>query len=85
MATKAASPLAGSVEKTNGTKLSGLLIDGETEVLMKVFDNHHPPANLVTDLNTCYVIHKTSTVAPPVSSTLEITLLFLLMTNGLFT
>ena len=51
MATAAPSPLASSVEKTNGAKLSRLLIDGGTTVLRKIFDGHHPPANLIADLN----------------------------------
>ena len=51
MATAAPSPLASSVEKTNGAKLSRLLIDGGTTVLRKIFDGHHPPANLAADLN----------------------------------
>ena len=56
MAAAAPSPLASSVEKTNGAKLSRLLIDGGTTVLRKIFDGHHPPANLITDLNTNYPI-----------------------------
>ena len=56
MATAASSPLASSVEKTNGAKLSRLLIDGGTTVLRKIFDSHHPPAKLVTDLNANYSI-----------------------------
>ena len=56
MATSAPSPLASSVEKTNGAKLSRLLIDGGTTVLRKIFDGHHPPANLITDLNANYSI-----------------------------
>ena len=56
MATSARSPLASSVEKTNGAKLSRLLIDGGTTVLRKIFDGHHPPANLITDLNANYSI-----------------------------
>ena len=56
MATTAPSPLASSVEKTNGAKLSRLLIDGGTTVLRKIFDGHHPPANLITDLNANYPI-----------------------------
>ena len=51
MATAASSALASSVEKTNGAKLSRLLIDGGTTVLKKIFDGHHPPANLAADLN----------------------------------
>ena len=56
MAAAAPSPLASSVEKTNGAKLSRLLIDGGTTVLRKIFDGHHPPANLILDLNTNYPI-----------------------------
>ena len=56
MATAAPSSLASSVEKTNGSKLSRLLIDGGTTVLRKVFDRHHPPANLLAALNACYTI-----------------------------
>ena len=56
MATAAPSPLVSSVEKTNGAKLSRLLIDGGTTVLRKIFDGHHPPANLIIDLNANYPI-----------------------------
>ena len=49
MATTAPSPLASSVEKTNGAKLSRFLIDGGTTVLRKVFDGHPPPENLITE------------------------------------
>ena len=56
MATAASSPLASPVEKTNGAKLSRLLIDGGTTVLRKIFDSHHPSAKLVTDLNANYSI-----------------------------
>ncbi|XP_068702271.1 uncharacterized protein [Montipora foliosa] len=49
-------PLASSEDKTNGAKLSRLLIDGGTTVLRSVFDTHHPPAKLAADLNTCYSI-----------------------------
>ena len=56
MAAAAASPLASSVNKTNGAKLSRLLIDGGTTVLRNVFDAHHPPENLAADLNACYSI-----------------------------
>ena len=56
MATSAPSPLASSVEKANGAKLSRLLIDGGTTVLRKIFDGHHPPANLIIDLNANYPI-----------------------------
>ena len=51
MVTSAPSPLASSVEKTNGAKLTRLLIDGGTTGLRKIFDSHHPPANLAADLN----------------------------------
>ena len=54
MAAAAPSPLASSEEKTNGAKLSRLLIDGGTTVLRNVFNHHHPPANLAADLNTNY-------------------------------
>ena len=56
MATAAPSPLANSVEKTNGAKLSRLLIDGGTIALRKTFDSYHPPDCLVQDLNTNYSI-----------------------------
>ncbi|XP_068742806.1 uncharacterized protein [Montipora capricornis] len=49
-------PLASSEDKTNGAKLSRLLIDGGTTVLRSVFDTHHPPAKLTADLNSCYSI-----------------------------
>ena len=52
MATSTSTLLASSVEKTNGAKLSRLLIDGGTAVLRNVFDHYHAPANLVTDLNS---------------------------------
>ena len=54
MAAAAPSPLASSAEKTNGAKLSRLLIDGGTTVLRNVFDICHPPANLAADLNVQY-------------------------------
>ena len=49
-------PLASSEDKTNGAKLSRLLIDGGTTALRSVFDTHHPPAKLAADLNSCYSI-----------------------------
>ena len=55
MAAAAPSPLASSVEKTNGAKLSRLLIDGGTTVLRMIFDRYHPPANLLADLNANYL------------------------------
>ena len=54
MAAAAPSPLASSLEKTNGAKLSRLLIDGGTAVLRNIFDRYHPPANLLTNLNANY-------------------------------
>ena len=56
MAAAAPSPLASSVEKTNGAKLSSLLIDGGTTVLRNVFDRYHPPTNLAASLYANYVI-----------------------------
>ena len=56
MAAAIPSPLASSTEKTNGAKLSRLLIDGGTTVLRNAFDNYHPPANLAPDLNAQYKI-----------------------------
>ena len=56
MAAVATSLLASSVEKTNGAKLSRLLIDGGTTVLRKVFDGYHPPASLAADLDAYYAI-----------------------------
>ena len=55
MAAAAPSPLASSVEKTNGAKLSRLLIDGGTTALRMVFDRYHPPANLLADLHGSFV------------------------------
>ena len=54
MAAASPSPLVSSVEKTNGAKLSRLLIDGGTMVLRKIFDRYHPPANLLADLSANY-------------------------------
>ena len=56
MAAAASSALASSEEKTNGAKLSRLLIDGGTTVLRRVFDSYHPPTNLAADLNSYYSI-----------------------------
>ena len=55
MATATPSPLANSVEKTNGNKLSRLLIDGGTTVLRNIFDSHHPPANLASNLSSRHI------------------------------
>ena len=55
MATSTPSPLASSVEKTNGNKLSRLLIDGGTTVLRNIFDSHHPPANLAANLSSKHI------------------------------
>ena len=54
MASSSPSPLASSVENTNGAKLSRLLIDGGTMVLRKIFDRYYPPANLQANLNANY-------------------------------
>ena len=97
MATAAPSPLASSREKTNGNKLSRLLIDGGTTVLKNIFDRHHPPAKLASGLNANYLIlykllrrrvlnkHQWDKLFPPGgvpdSKTFDITLLFLLLTN----
>ena len=54
MASATPSPLASSVEKTNGAKLSRLLIDGGTTVLRNVFNRYHPPASLSAALNANY-------------------------------
>ena len=56
MATAAPSPLASSREKTDGNKLSRLLIDGGTTALRNIFDAIHPPANLASDLKSNYSI-----------------------------
>ena len=55
MATATPSPLASSVEKTNGNKLSRLLIDGGTTVLRNIFDYYHPPANLAANLSSKHI------------------------------
>ena len=55
MAAAAPSPLASSIEKTNGAKLSRLLIDGGTTALRIAFDTYHPPANLAANLNASYL------------------------------
>ena len=52
MATATPSPLASSFEKTNGNKLSRLLIDGGTTVLRNIFDYYHPPAHLAANLSS---------------------------------
>ena len=54
MASSSPSPLASSVKKTNGAKLSRLLIDGGTMVLRNIFNGYHPPANLQANLNANY-------------------------------
>ena len=55
MASAAPSSLASSVEKTNGAKLSRLLIDGGTTVLRKVFNSYHSPAKLAAGLTANYL------------------------------
>ena len=47
-----ASCLQDSEEKTNGSKLSRLLIDGGTFALRQVFDSFHPPSSLGTSLHS---------------------------------
>ena len=54
MASSSPSLLASSVKKTNGAKLSRLLIDGGTMVLRNIFDGYHPPENLHANLNANY-------------------------------
>ena len=54
MAAATPSSLASSVEKTNGAKLSRLLIDGGTAVLRKCFDTFHPPTKLAAGLSSHY-------------------------------
>ena len=56
MATAAPSPLASSKEKTNGAKLSRLLVDGGTKVLRDIFDSRHPPARLAAALSANHLI-----------------------------
>ena len=60
MATATPSPLASSVEKTNGNKLSRLLIDGGTTALRNILDYYHPPTNLAANLSSKH-IHSTLT------------------------
>ena len=97
MATAAPSLLASSPAKTNGNKLSRLLIDGGTTVFRNVFDHYHPPTTLASDLNANYSTlnnllrrrvlngHQWEKLFPPGgvpdSKTFDITLLFLLLTN----
>ncbi|XP_066022777.1 uncharacterized protein [Pocillopora verrucosa] len=52
MAAATPSSLASSVEKTNGAKLSRLLIDGGTAVLRKCFNTFHPPTKLAAGLSS---------------------------------
>ena len=54
MAAAKPSNLASSVEKTNGAKLSRLLIDGGSTALRKIFDGYHSPANLLADFSANY-------------------------------
>ena len=58
MASATPSPLASSVERTNGAKLSRLLIDGGTTVLKSIFNGYHPPASLSAALNANYLTLK---------------------------
>ena len=52
MASAAPSPLAGSTETTNGTKLTRLLVDGGGSALRKIFDDCHPPDKLAANLHS---------------------------------
>ena len=97
MATATPSPLASSVEKTNGNKLSRLLIDGGTTVLRNIFDSYHPPKTLFVNLHANYSIlsnlrrkkilngSQWEKLFPPgghpSSKNFDITLLFLLLSN----
>ena len=56
MPSSSPSTLASSVEKTNGAKLSRLLIDGGTMFLRKIFHRYIPPENLQAKLNENYDI-----------------------------
>ena len=56
MASDAPSPLASSVEKTNGSKLSRLLIDGGTTVLRTIFDRYHPSNRLSAGLKAHFLV-----------------------------
>ena len=47
-----ASCLVDTEEKSNGTKLSRLLVDGGTEALRNTFDGIHPPSSLAADLHS---------------------------------
>jgi len=88
MAAAAPSPLASSVEKKNGAKLSRLLVDGGITVLRNVFDRY-PPANLASGLianyTTLTILKKKVSHKPqwdtPDSKTFDISLLFLLLTK----
>ncbi|PFX28671.1 E3 ubiquitin-protein ligase DZIP3 [Stylophora pistillata] len=54
MASATPSALVSSVEKTNGAKLSRLLIDGGTTVLRCIFDSCHPPGSLSASFTANY-------------------------------
>ena len=54
IAAAAPSPLASSVEKTNGAKLNVLLIDGRTTVLREIFNRLYLPSNLLASLKSNY-------------------------------
>ena len=81
-----------SEEKTNGTRLARLLVDGGTHVLRKVLHSVHPPATLQHVLNNNRLRLKKSVKFdeqweklfptsgdPPDSKTFDITLLHLLL------
>ena len=86
------SAYAVSQEKTNGTRLARLLIDGGTHVLRKVLHSVHPPATLEDVLNNnrrklegCVKFDDQreklfpTSDDPPDSTTFDITLLHLLL------
>ena len=92
-----AAALRSSPEKTNGAKLSRLIIDGGRLALQKVFDAIHHPSTLQVILNTHVatlrklygkILNKKQwellfppSGAPPNSSDFDITLLFVLLRN----
>ena len=97
MAGATPSPLASSVEQTNGFKLLQPFVNGGATVLRNVFDRFYPPANLSAGLNANFVTLSNllrrrmsqsqwerlfpPDGAPPDSKTFDITFLFLLLTK----
>ena len=91
-----AAALRSSPDKTNGAKLSRLIIDGGRLALQNVFDTIRRPSTLQAFLNKHYgtlhglgkILNKTQWAllyppggAPPNSSDFDITLLFVLLRN----